>query len=154
MFKLGTALSMAAIASVGATTIDDDVYYQLGQAVAGINLGMCQAFQFDINDTDTDCYIACQDFSDNVECSFDYDNSACYTDGVWNSADATSWNSILAIGVQYEYQQCNFKNFLMQMNNRFTNWGFFGGALANMGTSITIDLINGTRDSYFFLYWD
>ena len=44
MFKLGSALSLAAIAAVGATTIDDDVYYQLGQAVAGLNLGMCQSF--------------------------------------------------------------------------------------------------------------
>ena len=152
MFKYAGALSMAAVAT--ATTIDDSVYYTLGQAISALNRGMCESFQYDINDTTTDCYMACDAFSTDVECSFDYSNSACYTDGVWNAADASSWSSILAVGIQYEYQQCNFQNFLMQLNQRFTNWGYFGGVLANIGTSVTIDLVNGTRDSYFLLYWD
>ena len=42
----------------------------------------------------------------------------------------------------------------MQMNNRFSNWGYFGGVLANIGTAITLDAINGTSDAFVYKYWD
>jgi hypothetical protein len=152
MFKYASALSMAAVAT--ATTIDDSVYLTLGTAIANINRGMCLSFQYDITDTTTDCYTACEQFATDAICSFNYADSTCYTGGSWNAADASNWASILNVDIQYEYQQCNFSNFLMQLNQRFSNWGYFGGALGNLATSITLDLVNGTRDSYFFLYWD
>ena len=42
----------------------------------------------------------------------------------------------------------------MALNNRFSDWGYFGGWIANIGTAVAVDLAMGTRDTYIFYYYD
>lgn len=122
-----------------------------GKATVDYIYGSCLALQFDMTDETEMCAIDCDSAMETLYNVFLLES---YTDYVWNYAEASDRMSVLSVKTIQQFTSCNYLNFLQQLNNRFSDWSFFGGWLTNIATQVTIDLINGTRTSAVMLSWD
>jgi hypothetical protein len=69
MKSLFAVLAILGLATVSRATVLGDV----GTAIGDLNLGLCLAFQDDVTDDTTSCYVSCDLTATNVVTMFDID---------------------------------------------------------------------------------
>ena len=59
-----------------------------------------------------------------------------YTGGTFNAGDLGKFGNVFLIKLMTTFDDCSYTTFMIQLNNRLTDYAFLGGLGANIATQV------------------